>query len=151
VGANNNNTEMPISHRLDPQAPIFVARTKPHQELTAHDHLSRQGYRVWMPEITPGCTGGQHEPNQAELLFPQHILLQPGHSGHSLSPAGSTRGIAELIYFGASLATLQPTSLWELTNRNSRLVGMDPQRRVIELMRLLEQDTLAAKNNARGL
>ena len=123
---------MSVTHPFDPTAPIYVARTKHRQEQVALRHLAQQGYRAW-PERVDDTT-----------LMPRHILIQPRRSDQSLAPVRSTRGISELIYLGAGIAVLRPSSLAALIEDES-FSSMEPQQRVLALLSIAERDTLNIK------
>jgi transcriptional antiterminator RfaH len=85
----------------------YLAYTKPRQEQTAADQLTRQGYEAYLPlyKTWPKSGSKRAEPAQAltacfEPMFPRYVFFKPASAAQSLSPARHTRGVCSLVSFG---------------------------------------------------
>lgn len=98
----------------DEAAPWYVAHTKPRQEEVARRNLLRQGYCVYLPQLT--IRRGPHGRQKGGLtpLFPRYLFFQVRDAGQSISPVLSTHGVATIVRFGGVPAVLRPETLEDL-------------------------------------
>lgn len=78
----------------------YVVATRPNQESIARDHLTRQGYRVLMPEIRMKKRRQSRWVAVVEPLFPGYLFLQIAFGQDNTAPIRSTRGCRDLVRFG---------------------------------------------------
>jgi len=107
----------------------FAVYTKPRQEKTALENLERQGFRCFLPmAVNPYQRRTERKP-RIEPLFPRYLFLNAVAEQQSLGPVRSTRGVANLVRFGAQLATLPENVLKTIERRRdpeSGLVQLEP-------------------------
>lgn len=86
----------------------FLAYTKPRQEAIAHRQFLNQGYDAYLPVYkTLKRTAEGMQPLRGPM-FPRYVFFRPGHAGQSIAPARSTVGVACVVRFGITLATVSP-------------------------------------------
>ena len=78
----------------------YVVATRPRQELVARDHLTRQGYRVLLPEISLKKRRQSRWVPVVEPLFPGYLFVQLAFGQDDAAPIRSTRGCRDLVRFG---------------------------------------------------
>ena len=77
----------------------YVVKSKPRAEREAAEQLTRQDYRVVLPELI--------QPRKRwEALFPSYLFVQPADETHSIAPVRSTLGVSQLVRFGTTHATV---------------------------------------------
>jgi transcriptional antiterminator RfaH len=77
----------------------YVVRVKARQETIAEENLARQGYRVWLPQISlQRRRRGKWRP-VVEPLFPGYLFVQLQPGVESYAPIRSTRGVTDLVRF----------------------------------------------------
>jgi transcriptional antiterminator RfaH len=82
----------------------FAVYAKPRQERVALEHLQRQGFQCFLPmAINPYQRRSAKNP-RIEPLFPRYLFLNAIADQQSLGPVRSTRGVSNLVRFGAELA-----------------------------------------------
>lgn len=84
----------------------FLAYTRPRLEALAQQNLELQGFEAYLPlykrlKNTDAATVTVFEP-----MFPRYVFFRPAHSGQSIAPVRSTRGVAQVVRFGHEMATL---------------------------------------------
>lgn len=87
----------------------YVAYTKPRQEHIAEANLKQQDFQTYLPlfkTFKQSAATTTYEP-----MFPRYLFFKPSSSKQSVSAARSTRGINNLISFGAELALMAPEVL----------------------------------------
>lgn len=82
----------------------LVVMTKPKMETVAKEHLGRQGFEVYLPLWIDlrRRPGGWQKVQSA--MFPRYLFVRPVNGEQSVSPIRSTRGVSQLVRFGAELA-----------------------------------------------
>ena len=78
----------------------YVVATRPRQESVARDHLTRQGYRVLLPEIGLKKRHKNRWVAVVEPLFPGYLFVQIAFGQDDAAPIRSTRGCRDLVRFG---------------------------------------------------
>ncbi|MES2212655.1 MAG: transcription termination/antitermination NusG family protein [Pseudomonadota bacterium] len=89
----------------------YVAYTKPRQEAVAQAQLAQQNYRVYLPKLKTVKQPHDNHGVQFESLFPRYIFFQTSHAEQSIGPVRSTVGIANIVRFGDTPATMSHGSL----------------------------------------
>ena len=76
-----------------------VVKSKPRAEREAAEQLTRQDYRVVLPELI--------QPRKRwEALFPSYLFVQPADETHSIAPVRSTLGVSQLVRLRPTHATV---------------------------------------------
>jgi transcription elongation factor/antiterminator RfaH len=101
--------ERPRALSLDGRYSWYVVRTKPRQEIVALDHLQRQGYSCYLPNIRIKKPSGTRLVLRDEPMFPGYLFISadPVFQAKGSSPIRSTRGVYELVRFGQDPAPIQ--------------------------------------------
>jgi transcriptional antiterminator RfaH len=78
----------------------LVVMTKPKMEAEAKEHLTRQGFEVYLPlwvelKRRQGTWQKVRSP-----MFPRYLFVRPGYAEQSLAPIRSTWGVSQLVRFG---------------------------------------------------
>jgi len=82
----------------------LVVMTKPRMETAAKVHLERQGFVVYLPtwiNLKRRSNGWQ---KVKSAMFPRYLFAKPLNEEQSISPIRSTRGVSQLVRFGAEPA-----------------------------------------------
>jgi len=77
-----------------------LAQTKVRQESVARQHLERQRYFVWLPQIFVSKPRGE----SIEALFPGYLFIRLSPDIDDFGPIRSTVGVLRLVKFGAAFA-----------------------------------------------
>jgi transcriptional antiterminator RfaH len=121
----------------------FTIHTKPRQERTALEHLTRQGFTCYLPlahnpyqKSRVGGASAATTPrrgakrfSKAEPLFPRYLFLNATPGQQNLAPIRSTRGVANLVRFGTKLVEVQESIIQAIKNKQdpqTGLVQLDP-------------------------
>jgi transcriptional antiterminator RfaH len=94
----------------------YLVYSKPRQELRAQEQLANQGFESFTPLITLNKIRAGKTTTVTEPLFPRYLFLKCPQIPN-LSTIRSTRGVAGLVRFGDTLATV-PTTLVHLLLQN---------------------------------
>ena len=89
----------------------YVAHTKPRGELVAAEHLNRQGYKFYLPQVK------RFKPSMDavfEPMFPRYIFFAPSTPQQPIGPVQSTVGISNIVRFGNQPATILESTLEEI-------------------------------------
>jgi len=78
----------------------YVARTKPRQESTAIEHLTRQNFEVYAPRISIERIRRERIIVEREPFFPGYVLVKFVLADAAWRVINSTRGVASLLIFG---------------------------------------------------
>lgn len=79
----------------------YTVFTRPNQDEVAVRNLARQGYRVYRATYQRLKKGKLH----TESLFPRYIFMQLSNADNWY-PIRSTRGVVDIVRFGAVIPTL---------------------------------------------
>ena len=82
-----------------------AAFTKPRQEDVAREHLTRQGFRTYLPKIKQPKRRRDRWVEAIEPLFPRYLFVELDFGAQNISPIRSTRGVVGLVRFGPQPAT----------------------------------------------
>ena len=91
-----DNPERPIPNRAN----WYVVATRPRMELTARNNLERQGYTVWLPELTLKKRRKGKWTSVVEPMFPGYVFTQLVFGEEDPAPIRSTLGCRGLVRFG---------------------------------------------------
>jgi len=74
----------------------------------------RQGYEVWLPQMsTWKKTGGVWQRKDVPL-FPRYLFARPVNAAQSIAPIRSTLGVSSLVCFGREPACLRAETLEQI-------------------------------------
>lgn len=83
-----------------------VATTHPHSETVAREHLERQGYTVYCPQLRKRRSHARKVEMVLRPLFPGYVFINLDGSGRAWRPIQSTAGVRNLVRFGEDPAIL---------------------------------------------
>ena len=101
----------------EPQRSWYVVATRPNQESMALGNLTRQGYRVFLPEIRLKKRRQNRWVTVVEPLFPGYLFVQIAFGEDDPTPIRSTRGCCDLVRFGEYYPPIPASVLEELTSQ----------------------------------
>lgn len=84
----------------------YVAQTHPRKELTAVEHLVRQGFATFFPRFRASQAKGQRSETVLKPVFPGYVFVAFDTSAPGWTSINSTRGVRRLI--GAGYGKPQP-------------------------------------------
>jgi transcriptional antiterminator RfaH len=100
---------------LLPDAPWFLAYTKPRQELVAQLNLQHQAYHTYLPLFKALKKSTPHTDASGQIvfepMFPRYVFFRPGNLRQSVAAARSTRGVNSIVSFGFEMATVPAQTL----------------------------------------
>ncbi|MCL4555560.1 MAG: transcription/translation regulatory transformer protein RfaH [Gammaproteobacteria bacterium] len=91
----------------------YLIYTKSRQEQIASQHLSAQGYRVFVPFLSLKKRTAQGWRLVQEPLFPNYLFIQLDESVDSFKPIRSTRGVSCFVRFGEQVPAIIPLPVIE--------------------------------------
>lgn len=94
-----------------------VATTHPHSEAIAREHLVRQGYAVYFPQLRKRRSHARKVEMVLRPLFPGYVFINLEGSGTAWRPIQSTTGIRSLVRFGEDPAILDASFIDGLKTR----------------------------------
>lgn len=101
--------------------PWYLVHTKPREEVRALENLERQGYRCFLPilaveKLRRGAVMRVEEP-----LFPRYLFIELDADGfgQSWAPIRSTKGVSQLVRFGAEAAKVDERLIAALRDRDA--------------------------------
>ena len=84
----------------------YVIHTKWASETVAESNLQRQGYEVYLPRLARTVRRRGRLREQIVPLFPRYLFLRLNEGSQVLGPVRSTTGVARVVRFGSSYATV---------------------------------------------
>lgn len=104
----------------------YLVYAKPRMEPVAEEHLTRQGYRVYLPRVrtTHRLRGRYRE--RVEPLFPRYLFIHLDQCNDNWGPIRSTQGVAGMVRFGG-LAARAPEALISTLRGNEDDDGIQQQ------------------------
>jgi transcriptional antiterminator RfaH len=84
----------------------LVVHTKPRSEDQAAEHLSRQGYTVFLPHIRERKRRQTSWQWVTSPLFPRYLFVDVPLGEQTVAPIRSTIGVGGLVKFGQALASV---------------------------------------------
>lgn len=104
----------------------YLVYCKPKQEQRAQLHLQRQGFNSFLPVVSLTKTKAGKKQLVTEPLFSRYLFLQY-NADLSLAKIRSTRGVAGLVKFGQSIATVPNSLIYSLIQQQLQLQQQDKQ------------------------
>lgn len=119
----------------------YVVHTKPRREKTALHNLEQQGYECYFPTLAVEKLLHGRRVTIAEPLFPRYLFIRLGQgvSAKSWAPIRSTKGVGQLVKFGAEPANVDDAVI-ELLRTKAALMhsGPEPLFKCGERIRVME-------------
>jgi len=84
----------------------YVVQSKAGQEALANSHLSRQGYRSFLPTFEKNVRHARKVVRRKKPLFPGYLFVELNLEKDSWYPINSTIGVSRVLSFGGQLAQL---------------------------------------------
>ena len=81
----------------------YAVHSKPRQEAVAVEHLKRQGFTTYLPEIRVRKQRRGKWVQAVEPLFPRYLFIQCDPAVDNTAPVRSTRGAVGLVRIGSEL------------------------------------------------
>jgi len=82
----------------------YLVQSKPRQERVAQMHLKRQNYHTYLPLMTVSRRMNCKYQLVIEPMFSRYLFIQLNDDNEDWRPIRSTRGVANLVQFGADAA-----------------------------------------------
>jgi len=95
----------------------YLIRTKSGGEQAATGNLQRQGFEVYFPRLLQPLRRRARWVQAIVPLFPRYVFLRLNEGRQALGPVRSTVGVAEVVRFGSSYATVPDSVVGELLSR----------------------------------
>jgi len=123
----------------------LLAYTKPRQEVLAEEHLRRQGYDVFSPQLRVQKLRRRKWTWVEEPLFPRYLFVGATDE-QSWAPVRSTVGVSSLVQFGGQVAEVSPALIESLRHSGEAPRTAQPLFRQGQKVRILagEYATLGA-------
>jgi transcriptional antiterminator RfaH len=109
---------------LQPALQWVLVLTKPLHERVAEENLQRQGYGVYYPRLLRRQWHGARWLERIVALFPRYLFVHFDVRSQSLAPVGSTKGVAQVVRFGAQPAVVPPTVIEHLQRQADPCSGL---------------------------
>ncbi len=100
----------------------YVVQTKPRKESVAVEHLERQGYIAYCPQISSARHRRKRWQQITEPLFPRYLFVQLNRGVDNFSPIRSTVGVLNMLRFGNTPATIQHRVIEGIQHQEQYLV-----------------------------
>ena len=84
----------------------YLVQSKPRNEMRALENLVRQGYETFLPLIEVERIQRGQLLKKMEPLFPRYLFLQLEEGNDNWGPIRSTLGVAGMVRFGLSYASV---------------------------------------------
>lgn len=125
VGGSNVSTNNGSRLEAGPQARRsllrwYVAQTHPRKELSAVDHLRRQGYATFFPQFRVSHIRRHRRETVLKPVFPGYVFVAFDVSSAGWTSINSTRGVRRLVGSGSGRPQPVPASVMELIQRRCR-------------------------------
>ena len=96
----------------------YVVATKPRQEAVAHEHLSSQGYKAFLPQLRLKKRRRGKWQEVTEPTFPGYVFVALELGVDDMGPIRSTQGCRELVRFGQKPAVVPNNVIQALHQSN---------------------------------
>jgi transcriptional antiterminator RfaH len=93
----------------------YAIHTKARQEAQAAEHLRRQAFEIYLPNIKQARRYRHQWRDQIEPLFPRYLFIRLDLDTDNIAPIRSTRGVSKLVSFSGQPATLPDPFIDALT------------------------------------
>ena len=97
----------------------YLLKTKAREELRAQENLNNQHFLTYLPQIRVyGRVRGKTK-DRIEPLFPGYLFILLDVEADNWAPIRSTRGVLQIVRFGASPASLSTDIIESIKERES--------------------------------
>jgi transcriptional antiterminator RfaH len=96
-------------HRAAPPVPeqFAVVNTHPHKERLVIEHLARQGYQGYCPQLLQRVSHARKVSTVLRPMFPGYLFVALNAQGQLWSPISSTVGVRRIVQFGERPALIE--------------------------------------------
>ncbi len=94
-----------------------LIHTKPRQEIEAKRQLERQGYTVYLPLLLKAKSKDGKQISAQLPFFPRYLFIHLTSGIDDWGPIRSTRGVSNLVRFGANVACIPEELIREIQAR----------------------------------
>ncbi len=101
----------------------LVVQTKPKQEELASEHLTRQGYQVFLPKIEQRKRVRGQWKHIIGPLFPRYLFIEARFGTDDLAPVRSTIGVINLVRFGQEIVPVPDSVIEFLQSQQDPTTG----------------------------
>ena len=101
----------------------YLVYTKPKGEKTAHENLTRQGYKTYLPLITISKRRRGRYVSLIESMFSRYLFIQLNQTTDNWAPIRSTLGVASMVRFSGYPAKV-PAELIEMLRKSEDEIGL---------------------------
>lgn len=99
----------------------YLIQCKPRQDFRALEHLQSQDYECFLPKHQIERLRNGEWTHQTEPLFPGYIFIKLDTVQDNWMPIRSTRGVRQIVRFGAAPLPVSSSIIFQLKNRPSPL------------------------------
>ncbi len=82
----------------------YLVYARPRMEPMAEEHLTRQGYRIYLPRVRATHRQRGRYRERVEPLFPRYLFIHLDQCNDNWGPIRSTQGVAGMVRFGGVAA-----------------------------------------------
>ena len=102
----------------------YAIYTKARQEALAAEHLRRQGFEVYLPNIKQGHRYRGQWREKIEPLFPRYLFIRLSLGEENIAPIRSTHGVSKLVSFSGQPASVPDIFIDALTQASDPDTGL---------------------------
>lgn len=102
----------------------YAIHTKARQEALAAEHLRRQTFEVYLPNIKQRHSYRGQWREKIEPLFPRYLFIRLDLGEENIAPIRSTRGVTKLVSFSGQPATVPDTFIDALIQTSDPDTGL---------------------------
>ena len=111
----------------------YTIHTKPRQEAFAAEHLRRQAFEVYLPNIKQSHRYRGQWREKIEPLFPRYLFIRLDLGLDNIAPIRSTYGVSTLVSFSGQPAKVPDPFIDALTRSSDQDAGLlYPQKDLFE-------------------
>jgi len=102
----------------------YAIHAKARQEALAAEHLRRQAFEVYLPNIKQAHRYRGQWLEKVTPLFPRYLFIRLNLGEENIAPIRSTRGVTKLVSFSGQPATVPDTFIDVLTQTSDPDTGL---------------------------
>ena len=102
----------------------YAILTKARQEALAAEHLRRQAFKVFLPNIKQAHRYRGQWREKIKPLFPRYLFIRLNLGEDNIAPIRSTHGVTKLVSFSGQPATVPDSIIDALTHASDPDTGL---------------------------
>lgn len=102
----------------------YLVYTKPRKECLAQEHLERQGYMTYLPQMRTARRRNGKRYYQTEPFFPRYLFIALDTINDNWAPIRSTSGVANIVRFGQMPQTVPDILVENIKARENPGTGL---------------------------